>query len=206
MHRRWPEANVHAIDFAPGMIRQAQQLDNVGGRVTWMVADAATYHGELPYDLVMSNCALHWLYPFRAGMQNLLGQLSATGRLVMTIMLDGTLSELHAARLRAAPLKPPAGRLPAFDEVLDVLRESGLTIGYASEEIHHAHLPQAEDVLRMVHELGLSGGHVSRSHTPLHRGELAALVRDYDFNFRAADGSVPVTYHVGFFVARRGPS
>jgi hypothetical protein len=136
-------------------------------------------------------------------MSNLLEQLSPSGRFIATIMLDGTLAELHAARLRAAPLKPPAGRMPTYEEALDALRAAGLSIGYAAEERRRAHLAGAQDVLRMVHDLGLSGGHVSRSHAPLNRRELNELVREYDFNYREPDGSVRVSYHVGFFVARR---
>ena len=203
--RRWPGHPVDAIDIAPGMIHRAEKLIGPDRGVRWMVADAMSFCGGQPYELILSNCALHWLHPFRTGIANLVTQLRSTGMLAATVMLTGTLSELHEARLRVAPLKPPAGRLPTFEEVIDVLREHGLLISYASEENRTAQLPCAEDVLRMVHDQGLSGGHVSRSHTPLTRGELAAIAQDYNFNYRNPDGTVRITYHVGFFVARMTP-
>jgi trans-aconitate methyltransferase len=185
------------------MIRHAERLFPDEPRVTWQVADAMTFRGGAPYDLIISNCALHWLHPFRDGMRNILGQLSPDGRFAAAIMLDGTLSELRAARLRAAPLKPPAGRLPTFDEVLDLLREEGLAISYASEDRRSVHLPSAEAVLRMVHDQGFTGGHISRAHLPLTRRELAEVVRDYNFTHRDAEGAVPATFNVGLVVARR---
>jgi malonyl-CoA O-methyltransferase len=204
--RRWDDVDIDAIDLAPGMIHEASERIGQNRGVQWIVADAMTYHGARPYHLMTSNCALHWLHPFRTGMANLLNQLAQDGLVAATLMLDGTLGELHEARIRAAPRKPPAGRLPTFEEVIDVLREHGLLISYASEENRQVALPDAEAVLRMVHDHGLTGGHVSRSHTALGRAELAELSRDYNFNYRNPDGTVRVTYHVGVFVARKSTS
>ena len=203
MIRKWPGADIHAVDIAPGMIRRAQQLLPDSRHVRWIVADAAHYRSPTPYALVASNCAMHWLHPFQDGLRNLSGLIAPGGIIATAVMLEGTLSELREARLRAAPHKPPAGRLPTFDEVEDGLRANGLQITNSTEEKKETSNLSAREILRMVHDQGLTGGHVSRSHAPLSRRELENLVNEYEFNFRTSDGFVRASYRVGFFIARK---
>jgi SAM-dependent methyltransferase len=194
------------MDIAPGMIRRAQQLLPDSRNVRWIVADASHYRTTTPYALVASNCALHWLHPFQDGLRNLARLIAPGGCLAAAIMLEGTLSELRESRLRAAPHKPPAGRLPTFCEVEDALRANGLQITNSSEERRETANLSAREILRMIHDQGLTGGHVSRSHAPLTRREIEALVNEYEFNFRTPDGFVRASYRVGFFVARKPDS
>ncbi|MFH0908579.1 MAG: methyltransferase domain-containing protein [bacterium] len=203
MLRKWPGVKIHAIDIAPGMIRRAAQVLPDSRGVRWIVADAAHYRAPSPYALVASNCALHWVHPFQDGLRSLAMLVAPGGCFAAVIMLEGTLAELREARLRAAPDKPPAGRLPTFAEVEDGLHANGLQITYASEEKKDTSNLSAREILRMIHDQGLTGGHVSRSHAPLTRREIETLVREYEFNFRTPDGFVRASYRVGFFIARK---
>ena len=203
MLRKWPGVEIHAMDLAPGMIRRAAQLIPDARNVRWIVADAAHYRAPQPYALIASNCALHWFHPFQDGLRNLSTLVAPGGCFVASIMLEGTLPELREARLRVAPHKPPAGRLPTFAEVEDCLRANGLRVTNSSEEKQETSNLSAREILRMIHDQGLTGGHVSRSHSPLTRGEMEELVREYEFSFRTPDGFVRASYRVGFFVARK---
>jgi len=203
MLRKWPGVEIHAMDIAPGMIRRAQQLLPDSRNVRWILADAAHYRSPVPYALVASNCALHWLHPFQEGLRNLAGLVAPGGAIAAAVMLEGTLSELRDSRLRVAPHKPPAGRLPTFSEIEDGLRANGLQITNSSEDKKVTSNLSAREILRMIRQQGLTGGHVSRSHAPLTRREIEALVKEYEFSCRTPDGFVRASYRVGFFVARK---
>ena len=117
-------------------------------------------------------------------------------------MLNGTLAELHESRLRAAPQKPPLGKLPRLVEVADDLRLCGLDIAEQAEEIETELHPTATDFLRTLRERGLTGGLVSRATLPLTRGEMQRLIELYTAAY-AHGGSVRASYVVGYFTATR---
>ena len=200
---RWPTAGLDALDIAPGMIREASRKFPGPRQPRWITADVLAYRASGAYDLVVSNCALHWLHPFAPALAHIAGLVAPGGRLAFAIMLDGTLAELRAARQRAAPGKPPLGVFPSFDAVCDALAAAGLsvTVAGASDLVDHAE--SADALLRALSRQGLTGGLLSRAESPLTRGELAALGRGYDAEYRTPRG-VPATYRLGCFVAGRG--
>jgi trans-aconitate 2-methyltransferase len=57
---RWPQARVVGVDSSPEMVAAAQELA-VPGRLTFEVADLATWAPDGPCDLVVANAALHWV-------------------------------------------------------------------------------------------------------------------------------------------------
>lgn len=57
---RWPEATIHGIDSSPDMIDKAT-ADNSDDRVTYELADVATWTSPGPVDLVVSNALFQWV-------------------------------------------------------------------------------------------------------------------------------------------------
>ena len=157
----------------------------------------------IPPALIASNCALHWIDPLLEGLHNLATLLKPDARLTFSIMLDGTLYELHEARIRAAPEKPPEGRLPRLQEVIDSLELSGCEVLESHEETEMDAYASASEFLRVIHDMGLTGGAVSRASAPLTRTELARLIADYNAHYRLDGGGVAATYEVGYVQARK---
>lgn len=198
---RWPAASITAIDAAPGMIEAIKQ--NVPHARAY-VADIACLMRDPVFDLVASSCALHWVSPFADGIARVAEQVRPGGTAALSVMLDGTLRELHEARREAAPDKTAAGRMPTFDEVGAALRTSGFEITTSKEEeiVQVAESPRA--VLASLREQGLTGGHLSRGAKPLTRGELKRVEDIYLARFSTGDGrGVKMTYRVGYFVAAK---
>ena len=198
---RFPNAHLDAIDLSPAMLAEARRIFPREERITWIAADAVHYRGAVPYDLIVSNCALHWIDPLLEGLYNLVAQLRPGGRLIFSIMLHGTLDELHSARLRVAPHKPPQGRLPRINEVADSLELCGARILESTEEIQTGAYPSATEMLRILHDLGLTGGAISQAAVPLNRSEIARLIADYDTHYAGENGGVTASYKVGYFIA-----
>ena len=194
---RYPDAAIEALDHSSRMIETARR--GLPG-VAWRVADLLDYEWAEPCDLITSNCSLHWIQPIEAGLRKLRAGLAPGGRLVFSIMLDGTLGELRDARLRAAPSKPPLGRLPALEEVCRAAAVAGFRIEQSQEEILREEYPSATLFLRHIHDMGLTGGAISRAAVPLNRREIERLTTDYD-RFRTESGGVTASYVAGYVVA-----
>jgi len=195
---RFPGASIEALDQAPRMIEAARR--RCPG-LTWHATDLLEFHSDLRYDLIASNCSLHWVEPLGNGFRILRKLLAPDGRLVFSIMLDGTLGELRAARLIAAPAKPPLGRLPSLPEVRAALESGGWRVERFHEEQLEERHASARDFLRHIHEMGLTGGAVSRAPAPLARNELARVIQEYDRRHQDGAPGVKATYAVAYVSA-----
>ena len=199
----FPNAIIDAIDISEGMIAAASSQFRAAPTISWHAADARRFRAREPYDLIVSNCALHWIHPLADGLVNLAHQLAPGGRFAFSLMLGGTLCELHEARLRVAPDKPPMGRLPELHEVVETLEACGCSAGDSCEETLLETYVSAAEFLQAIHELGLTGGAVSRAVTPLTRGEIHRLVADYQETYRDENQRVRATFRVGYVCASR---
>jgi malonyl-CoA O-methyltransferase len=199
----FPNAVIDAIDISEGMIAAASSQFRAAPTISWHAADARTFRAHQPYDLIVSSCALHWIHPLADGLTNLANQLAPGGRFAFSLMLDGTLCELHESRLRVAPGKPPLSRLPRLREVTDTLQAAGCVISDSCEETLLETYISSSEFLRALHELGLTGGAVSRATTPLSRGEIQRLVADYQERYHDENQRVRATFRVGYIRAAR---
>ena len=197
----FPRAAIDAMDISPKMIDFARRNFSAAPTVDWQVADARNFRGRKHYELIASNCALHWVDPLIEGLHNLARLLKPGGRLIFSIMLDGTLHELREARLRIAPRKPPIGRLPRLQEVVDSLELSRCEVLESFEETETDVYASATDFLRSIHVMGLTGGAVSRASIPLNCREINSLILDYDAHYCLQNGKVSATFVVGYIKA-----
>lgn len=196
---RWPGAQITAIDVAPGMI---ERIKTRLPRVQAYVADIACLARNPVFDLVASNCVLHWITPFAEGLRRVADQLRPGGIAAISMMLDGTLRELHAARCEAAPDKPPTGRMPTADVVLTALRDAGLSVTRKEDKSLTSQMKSPADVIASLRSQGLTAGHLARGSQPLSRGELRDLEKIYAARFALA-GGVALTYRIGYFIASK---
>ena len=82
LRQRWPDAEVIGFDSSPEMIAVATAQHPEG---TWLLADAATWAAEQPFDVVFSNAALQWLPDHATLLPHLLGQVAPGGALAVQI-------------------------------------------------------------------------------------------------------------------------
>ncbi|MCX6998626.1 MAG: methyltransferase domain-containing protein [Kiritimatiellaeota bacterium] len=202
LRERFPGALVHALDLSPAMVAVARQRWRGAGRVRWHVADVRRFQPAGQFDLIVSNCALHWVVPLIPALRRIGRWLAPGGCFHAAIMLRGTLTELHNARRRVAPDKAPLRNLPTFAAVCADVRAAGFAQVVARRYKAVKSYPSAEALLRMLHEQGLTGGAIAGSGRLLTRGELQRLRADYDRRFQAKKG-VKATYRVAHVCARK---
>jgi trans-aconitate 2-methyltransferase len=80
LHERWPGAELTGLDSSPEMIDAARARE---ATVEWVVGDIRTWRVTVPYDLIFSNAALHWLPDHEELFPRLLQQLAPGGRLAV---------------------------------------------------------------------------------------------------------------------------
>lgn len=197
---RWSAARMTGIDIAPGMIQAARARFARDPLITLIEADLMHIASSRNFDVLVSGSALHWISPMTSALQKAAGLVRSGGLAAIAVMLDGTLAELHAARVAVAPDKPARGRLPNDAEFETAARSvAGSRVRRLEFTTAQYDLPSAADVLRSVHDMGVTGGEVSRSEIPLNRRELAALTAWYDQAFATSRG-VRVTFRVGYLL------
>lgn len=202
LHARWPRALIDAVDIAEGMIETARSAGSPPG-LAWHVADGMRFTGCGAYDLVASSSALHWFVPFAEGLRHAAGLVAPGGWMSFALMLHGTLAELHEARRHAAPAKAVLQAMPQAEEVRLRLDEAGLEVVAFRAEWERDYHPSVAHVFRALHRMGVTGGALSRGSAPLTRQDLARLQARYETEHGDPARGIPVSYHVGYALARR---
>lgn len=82
VRQRWPAADITGVDSSASMLAAAADADPTG---RWLLADAATWEADEPYDVVFSNAALQWLPDHAHLFPRLLTQVAAGGALAVQI-------------------------------------------------------------------------------------------------------------------------
>jgi len=200
---RYPQATVMALDFAPGMLLEAQRRSTALNPFHSVCADAL----RLPIrsasvDVVFSNLMLQWCNPFDA-FSEIRRILRPNGRLQFSTLGPGTLHELRAAWAAVDTLNH-VNRFVDAREIQAALGQAGFETAVLEIERIELAFPDALSVMRSLKAIGaqtVTGGR-SPGLTGKHR--LGCMTEAYE-SFRK-NGSVPATYEVIFGAAARGAS
>jgi trans-aconitate 2-methyltransferase len=90
---RWPEAEVTGLDGSPDMIAAARRSHP---NRRWLHGDIATWSADVPYDLVFSNAAVHWVPDHSVAFPRLLQQVAPGGAFAVQVPAN---FDAHAHRL-----------------------------------------------------------------------------------------------------------
>jgi trans-aconitate 2-methyltransferase len=106
---RWPQARVVGIDSSAAMLAKAE---GSGIQARWLESDITAWTPDVPFDLLFSNAALHWLPDHARLLPRLLGHLRPGGALAIQMPRNFTapshtlLREVASAGLWAKSLAP----------------------------------------------------------------------------------------------------
>jgi malonyl-CoA O-methyltransferase len=198
------QAHIDAIDISAAMIEQAQREVAANKHVDWHVSDVWKYQPLALYDLIASSSSLQWMQPLDALFAHLAHWLEPGGRLLCSLMVEGTLGELHRLRREIAPQKTPRDRLPSLTDTVAYLQGAGFCITKSEQDVLQAEYESTEDFLRSIRELGFTGGPLATSSPLLTRGELKRLVQSYSAQCALPGGGVGASFVIYSFEAFKG--
>ncbi|MET1038828.1 MAG: methyltransferase domain-containing protein [Aeromicrobium sp.] len=149
LRSRWPDATVLGVDSSPEMIERAR-ADADDDRVSYELADVATWEPDEPVDLIISNALFQWVPD----------QLAVIERLGRHVAAHGTFA-LQTPNNYAAPshrLLAEIASRPAYRELTDGLHDDRGTaagaylalfsrLGWSADawETTYLHVLQGED-------------------------------------------------------------
>ncbi|MBN7820679.1 methyltransferase domain-containing protein [Bowmanella yangjiangensis] len=184
---------VIGMDLAEGMARFAAQAH--ANSAHFVVADAE----QLPLadnslDGVFSSMALQWCLPLTQVFKELARVLKPGAKGLLTIMVDGSLKELHQG-WQAIGEPAHANRFCSSQHLLESAHKAGLfcTIEEKLYQTWHNNLHEA---LHSIKDIG-AGVVLNGAKTRLSRQTLAHLDRYYQNEF-AINGQLPISYQVAF--------
>jgi len=219
-----PPERVFATDLSPGMIAQARAALPAHQFAVADIEDPslkqppASFHlppsnppssaGDLPsstchlpaqrpWSLAISSSALHWIVPFERA-ANRLFELAPC--IAIAIMLDGTLSKLHAAREAVAPEKSARAVLPTAVDAARSLRHAGFSHVVCRIQTYRQTYKDAWELFTDLNRSGLTGSGSVLS--PEELRSMAKYLEQGPLKNPEKSRAIEAEYRVGFFFGK----
>ena len=192
---RWPAARVIAVDFSPGMLREAARHDGAG-RIERLCADAHSL--PLPgasVDLLFSNLMLPWCDDLDAVIAEIARVLRPRGLLTFTTLGPDTLIELNEAWNDADDF---AHVVPFADmhDIGDGLVRAGLVEPVLDVVRYTLTYPDVLSLMRDLKAIGAQNATTGRPHGLTGRKKLRTVEQTYERHRH--EGRLPASYEVVF--------
>jgi malonyl-CoA O-methyltransferase len=192
--RRYPRAQVIALDLAPGMLREARRHQSLWRRFHRVCGDALSLPlADGSVDVVFSSLMLQWCEPLDTALREVRRVLRPEGFFAFSTLGVDTLTELRAAWAQADGYNH-VNHFPDVQEVGDALVRAGLmepVLDVDRIETQHA------DVLSLMRELKSIGAHnvtTGRTRALTGRARLTQMQAAYERHRRG--GLLPATWEV----------
>jgi malonyl-CoA O-methyltransferase len=191
MRRRWPKAQVLALDLALPMLRQARGRDRwqpLRRGVDRVCADArALPLAENSLDVLFSNLCLQWVEDLPAVFAGFRRALRPGGLLLVSTFGPDTLHELRGAFAQAdeAPHVSPFASIAQFGDALVHAGFRDPVLDRDASTTHYRDLPALMRELRM---LGATNALRARRHTLTGKARFARAAEAYAREYGDDDG------------------
>jgi malonyl-CoA O-methyltransferase len=194
MKKRWPKAEVIAVDAALPMLRQVRGHTRFWRPVRTVCADVS----QLPFadrsaDVVFSSLCLQWVDDLPAVLAQIRRVLRPDGLLLFSTFGPGTLAELRDAYLQIGE-EPPLSPFAQIQQVGDALLAAGFRDPVLDRDTYTLTYP---DVRALMHELRAIGAGDARLHRRRGLGgrdRLRRVTAAYEAQRR--DGVLPSAWEV----------
>ena len=198
----FPSAKVVAIDIAEGMLAEAEAQLGPRETLSLRVADGSALDEENRYDLVVSSSALHWMQPLERTLDGIRRALQKGGMCCFSLMLDGTLPELHELRSSGQGPGPAGMSLPTEGAVSAAAKGAGFEIEFEESSEHVLWHVDSRTALRYLKRIGVTGGSVSMGARRFRPTELKELEAAYQQGYFKEGKGVPMTFRSGLYRMR----
>ena len=205
MRRRWPKAQVIALDLALPMLRQAKKQAGWWKPFARVCADArALPLAEGSVDVVFSNLCLQWVEDLPAVFAGFRRVLRPGGLLLCSSFGPETLGELRAAfaEADAVPHVSPFATIAQFG---DALVASGFRDPVLDRDLFTLTYPDLPALMHELRAIGATNAMATRRRSLTGRARFAAATAAYE-TLRTTEGRLPSTWEVLYAQAWAPPA
>ncbi|CTP92963.1 malonyl-ACP O-methyltransferase BioC [Xanthomonas graminis] len=196
MKKRWPRAQVIALDQALPMLQQAKRQAGWWKPFGRVCADArALPLAEHSVDVIFSNLCLQWVEDLPAVFAGFRRVLKPGGLLLCSSFGPDTLVELREAFAQADREAPHVSRFAPIAQFGDALMLSGFCDPVLDRDLFTLTYPDLAALMRELRAIGATNALHARRHTLTGRGRFAAAGAAYE-PLRNADGTLPSSWEV----------
>ncbi len=195
MRKRWPKAQVVALDLALPMLRQAKKQAGWWKPFPRVCADArALPLAEGSVDVVFSNLCLQWVEDLPAVFAGFRRVLRPGGLLLCSSFGLETLGELRAsfAQADAAPHVSPFATIARFG---DALVAAGFRDPVLDRDLFTLTYPDLPALMHELRAIGATNALATRRRSLTGRARFAAAAAAYEV-MRNGEGRLPSTWEV----------
>ncbi|MBD9370815.1 malonyl-ACP O-methyltransferase BioC [Xanthomonas sp. XNM01] len=195
MKKRWPKAQVLALDVSAPMLRQAKKQAGWWKPFSRLAADArALPLADGSVDLIHSNLCLQWIDDLPAVFAGFRRVLKPGGLLLCSSFGPDTLVELREAFAQAdhAPHVSPFATIAQFG---DALMAAGFRDPVLDRDLFTLTYPDLPALMRELRAMGATNALATRRRTLTGRGRFSAAAAAYE-PLRTAGGTLPSSWDV----------
>lgn len=195
MKKRWPKAQVIALDLAPPMLAEAKKQAGWWKPFSRVCADAqALPLADQSVDVIFSNLCLQWVEDLPAVFAGFRRVLKPGGLLVCSTFGPETLIELRDA-FAAADSTPHVSRFAPIAQFGDALMMSGFRDPVLDRDLFTLTYADMDALMHELRAIGATNARQDRRHTLTGRGRFAAARAAYE-PLRREDGKLPSSWEV----------
>lgn len=193
--RRWPRAQVIAIDPALPMLQQTRKRTGWWRPVRCLQAEAeALPLAEASIDLVFSSLALQWTQSLPRALGELRRVLRPQGLLLLSTFGPATLVELRES-FAEADAAPHVSRFPDLPVLGDALLAAGFRDPVADRDDFVLRYREVRDLMRELRDIGAVNGLADRRRSLTGKSRMQRMIAAYE-GLRGDDGRLPASYEV----------
>jgi malonyl-CoA O-methyltransferase len=194
LKRRYPRAQVLALDLSLGMLHQARRHQHLWRRFARVCADAQRLPlATASVDVVFSNLMLQWCQPLDAAFREVRRVLKPAGFFAFSTFGPLTLDELRRA-WAATDSHSHVNHFIDVHDVGDALVRAGLSEPVLDVDRLEVAYPDALALMRDLKAIGAHNVTAGRPRTLLGRARLRRMQAAYEELRR--DGALPATFEV----------
>lgn len=195
MKKRWPKAQVIALDLAEPMLREAKKQAGWWKPFSRVCADAqALPLLDKSVDVIYSNLCLQWVDDLPAVFAGFRRALKPGGLLLCSTFGPDTLIELREAFAQADAV-PHVSRFAPIAQFGDALMMSGFRDPVLDRDLFTLTYDDLTALMRELQAIGATNARHDRRHTLTGRGRFAAARAAYE-PLRRDDGRLPSSWEV----------
>ena len=179
LKKRWPKAQVVAMDLALPMLRQVPDQTRFWRPIKRVCADALQLpFKDAQFDFVFSSLCLQWVHPLPQALQEIRRVLKPGGLLVFTTFGPETLVELRDAYLTIGEV-PAVSPFAAIQQVGDALQGSGFSRAVLDRDLYRLDYPDLHALMRELQAIGATDARRDRKRGLMGKARWQALQAAY---------------------------